>query len=72
MNIEEILVNKLSDDLFCIVKDEVSKVNSEKGGFNSGHLWQLKNKLSGKVNNPTAAVLNINGKLITFQLITNN
>ena len=64
-NIEETLVEKLSEELFGIVKNEVSKINSEQGGFNSGHLWQLKKKLSGKVNSPTAAVLNPQGKLVT-------
>ena len=51
--------------MFGIVSEEVYKVNSEVGGFNSGHLWQLKSKLSGKVGNPMAAVFNRDGDLVT-------
>ena len=51
--------------MFGIVKEEVSKVNSETGGFNSGHLWQLKKKLSDKRTNHTAAVLDKHGNLVT-------
>ena len=63
--VNEKLVDKLSEDLFGIVKDEVSKINSETGGFNSGHLWQLKKKLSGKRTNSMAAVLDKCGNLVT-------
>ena len=47
--------------MFGIVIEEVSKVNSETGGFNLGHLWQLKKKLTGKRRNHTAAVLDKHG-----------
>ena len=47
------------------MKEEVSKINSETGGFNSGHLWQLKKKISGKKNNPMAAVMDQQGNLVT-------
>ena len=40
-------------------------MNSEQGGFNSGHLWQLKKKLSGKIHSTTAAFLDREGKLVT-------
>ena len=46
--IEEKLEIKLSEELFGIVKEEVKK-NSETGGFNSGHLWQLKKKIMEKL-----------------------
>ena len=63
--IEDRLVNKLSEELFGIVREEVDIINSDQGGFNSGHLWQLKNKLSGKVNSPTTAVFDTLGDLVT-------
>ena len=63
--IEEALTEKLSEDLFGVVKKEVAKINSDEGGFNSGHLWQLKKKLSGKISNTTNALIDKNGKLVT-------
>ena len=35
----------MAEDLYQIVKEEVDFVKCEEGGFNSGHLWRLKNKL---------------------------
>ena len=64
-NVEEELIEKMSDDLYKIVKEEVKKINTENGGFNSGHLWQLKKKLSGKQSNPPSAVLDQQGNLST-------
>ena len=63
--IEEQLAEKLSEEFFGIVKDEVAMINSEEGGFNSGHLWKLKKKLSGKISNVTSAVMDKNGNLTT-------
>ena len=39
--VEEKLADKMSEDMYIIVKEEVDKVDSEAGGFNSGHLWKL-------------------------------
>ena len=36
--VEEILANEMAEDLYNIVKEEVKKINSDEGGFNSGHL----------------------------------
>ena len=45
----------MAEHLYRIVKEDVDSVNCEEGGFNSGHLWRLKNKLRPKVaNTPTA------------------
>ena len=52
-----------TEDMFKIVKDEVDKVNCEEGGFNSGHLWRLKNKLRPKYNNYPTAMIDKEGKL---------
>ena len=51
--------------MFKIVEEEVSKVDCETGGFNSGHLWKLKSKLKPKFNDKPTAMLDINGKLVT-------
>ena len=36
--VEEELANKMAEDLYDIVKEEVKVVESYEGGFNSGHL----------------------------------
>ena len=63
--IEDKLAEKMSEDMFKIVTEEVSKIYCESGGFNSGHLWKLKNKLRPKFNDNPTAVLDINGTLVT-------
>ena len=63
--IEEELANKLSEDLYGIIESETSKINSEEGGFHSGDLWRLKNKLKKVSRDPPTAILNEDGKLVT-------
>ena len=54
-NIEEKLADKMSDNMFKIVSEEVNKIDCESGGFNLGRLSKLKSKLRPKFNdNPTA------------------
>ena len=48
-----------------IATEEVEKINSEEGGFHSGHLWQLKTKLSGRVGNSMNDVFDKNGDFVT-------
>ena len=55
----------MSEDMYNIIRDEVSVVNSDEGGFNSGHLWRLKNKLRPKKTSNPTAMIDKNGKLIT-------
>ena len=55
----------MGEDLYNIVKEEVEIVHSDEGGFNSGHLWRLKNKLRKKVNNVLTAMLDEEGNLVT-------
>ena len=68
MSIEAELADKMAEDMYEIVKDEVAKVKSDEGGFNSGHLWQLKNKLRPIYNNYPTAMLDKNGKLVTTEI----
>ena len=44
--------------MYQIVKEEVEKVNSDEGVFNSGHLWRLKSKLRPKLNDYPTAMTN--------------
>ena len=43
--VEERLADKMAKNMYKNVKEEVDLVKCEDGGFNSGHLWRLKNKL---------------------------
>ena len=63
--VEEKLADKMAEDMYKIVKEEVELVKCEDGGFNSGHLWRLKNKLRPKTNNTPTAIQNQNGILVT-------
>ena len=63
--VEERLADKMAEDMYKIVKEEVDLVKCEDGGFNSGHLWRLKNKLRSKTNNTPTAINNQNGALVT-------
>ena len=64
-DIQNKLADKMADDMFRIVKEEVSKVDAEAGGFNSGHLWKLKSKLRPKFNDYPTAILDTHGNLAT-------
>ena len=55
----------MAEDMYLIVKEEVDKVKCDEGGFNSGHLWRLKNKLRPKFNNYPTAMHDKEGKLVT-------
>ena len=52
--VESELADKMANDLYEIVKEEVNIVKSDEGGFNSSHLWRLK--------------INCDQSLITVQL----
>ena len=59
----------MPEDLYNIVKEEVKVVNIDEGGFHSWHLWKLNNKLRAKNQNNPTAVVNKDGKLITFSVL---
>ena len=63
--VEDELADKMAEDLYNIVKDEVKDIESDEGGFNSGHLWRLKNKLRKKINNVPTALMDKDGQLVT-------
>ena len=67
-DIENALAEKLSEDLYGIIKSETSQINCEEGGFHSGHLWNLKNKLYKKARDPPTAILDEHGQLVTSSL----
>ena len=61
------LADKMAEDMYKIVKEEVDKVDSEAGGFNSGLLWKLKSKLRPKLTDHPTAMQDIIGNLVTSE-----
>ena len=61
------LADKMAEDMYKIVKEEVDKVDCESGGFNSGHLWKLKSKLRPKFTDYPTAMQNSEGNLVTSE-----
>ena len=61
--------NKLADlcaqDNYIKIMDEISNIKCDEGGFNSGHLWKLKKKLSPRCRDPPTAMLDTKGNIIT-------
>ena len=60
------LANKYSEVMSKKILSELKNVgDSEDGGFNAGHLWKLKKKLSPRFTEPPTAMMNADGKLLT-------
>ena len=49
------------------IKDEIKVMNNEEGGYNPGHLWKLKQKLSPRHSEPITAMKDANGNLLTSE-----
>ena len=64
-DLEELMADKMSENMFNIVKNEVEKIDSEEGGFHSGHLRKLKSKLRPKPISYPTAIYNSEGDLVT-------
>ena len=47
--------------------NEIKVMNSDEGGYNPGHLWKLKKKLSPRYTEPPTAMRDSNGKLLTSE-----
>ena len=63
--IEKEMADKYSEDMYNRIKKEVKGMNSEEGGWNPGHLWKLKQKISPRPTDPLTAMMNEEGVLIT-------
>ena len=63
--VEDELADKFSEDFYKKIKEEIKGINSEEGGWNSGHLWCLKKKLFPMAPDPPTAMLDSEGKLVT-------
>ena len=63
--IEEKLADKMADNMFDIIRNEVNKIDCESGGFNFRHLWKLKSKLRPKLYDNPTAVMDKSGVIVT-------
>ena len=63
--VEERLADLCAQDNFEKINEEISGINCDEGGFNSGHLWKLKKKLSPRCRDPPTAMMDGKGNLLT-------
>ena len=56
--IEEEMAFKYSEDMYKKIKDELKGMSCEDGGWNPGHLWKLKTKISPRPVDPPTAMEN--------------
>ena len=65
--VEKELAERYSDKMFKTIEDELKAVKGEDGGYNPGHLWKLKKKLSSGQNDPPTAMKDEDGNLLTSE-----
>ena len=61
------LVDKYSEKMFKDISNELKSVKGEDGGYNPGHLWKLKKKLSPRHTDPPTAMKDSQGNLLTTE-----
>ena len=60
---EKYMEEKYSEDMYGKIKEELKGINYEEGGWNSGHLWKLRRKISPRPVDPPTAMENPEGVL---------
>ena len=63
--VEEELATKYSESMYNKIKNELKAVKGDEGGYNPGHLWKLKKKLSPKQSEPPSSMKDSEGNLLT-------
>ena len=63
--VEEDLVEIYSESMYTKINDELKALKGEEGGYNPGHLWKLKKKLSPKQSEPPTPMKDPEGNLLT-------
>ena len=61
------LVDKYSEKMVKDISNELKSVKGEEGGYNPGHLWKLKKKLSPRHTDPPTAMKDSQGNLLTTE-----
>ena len=63
--VEKELAEKCAESNYKKIREEIDNIKTDEGGFNSGHLWKLKKKLSPKCRDPPTAMVDREGNLVT-------
>ena len=63
--IEAEMADKYAEDMVQKIREELKDINSEDGGWNSGHLWKLRKKISPRPTDPSTAMESEEGVLLT-------
>jgi exonuclease III len=63
--VESELAEQYSETMYKKINQEIRTISGEDGGYNPGHLWQLKKKLSPSHMEPPTAMKDSKGKLLT-------
>ena len=66
-DVEEELADIYAERMYHKIKDEIKVMNNEEGGYNPGHLWKLKQKLSPRHSETLTTMKDANGKLLTSE-----
>ena len=66
-DIESNLAELCAKDNYEKIMEEISNIDCQEGGVNSGHLWKLKKKLSPKCRDPPTAMVDEKGNLVTSE-----
>ena len=63
--VEAEMAEKYAEEMVEKIREELKGINAEDGGWNSGHLWKLRKKISPKPADPPTAMENQDGVLLT-------
>ena len=69
MELETELADKLADNIFQKIMEEIDGMNCEEGAINSGKLWKLKKKLHKNFADTPTAMKDSSGNLLTDKYI---
>ena len=70
--LEEDLADRYSESMYNKIKDEIKVMNGDEGGYNPGHLWNLKKKLSPQQCDPPTAMYDGKGNILTEDIDIRN
>ena len=62
--LEDYLADKYSESMFKKIKEELKVMNGDEGGYNPGHLWKLRKKLSLQQFDPPTTMQDTKGKIL--------
>ena len=63
--VESEMAEKYAEDMVEKIREELKGINAEDGGWNSGHLWKLRKKVSPRPTDPPTAMESKDGVILT-------